>query len=100
MEQYSIGIYNKAQEDLEEIVLYPNKFYAETALKYNDLIVERIGSLSTAPERCSLVRDDSLRLKNYRYLIIENYIVFFVIKGKKVQIRRILYNKRQYKDIL
>ena len=100
MEQYSIGIYKKAQEDLEEIVLYLNKFYAETALKYYDLIVERIGSLSTTPERYSLVRDDSLRLKNYRYLIIENYIVFFVIKGKKVQIRRILYNKRQYKDIL
>ena len=100
MEQYNIVIYKKAQEDLEDIVLYLNKFYAETALKYYDLIVERIASLSTAPERCPLARDDSLRLKNYKYLIIENYIVFFVIKGKKVQIRRILYYKRQYMDIL
>jgi len=100
MEQYSIKIYKKAQGDLEEIVLYLNKFYAETALNYYDLIVEKIGSLSTAPQRCTLVRDDSLRLKNYRYLIIENYVAFFVIKGKTVQIRRILYNKRQYKDVL
>lgn len=100
MEQYRLSIYKKAQEDLEEIVLYLNKFYAETALKYYDLIVEKISSLSIAPERCTLARDDSLRLKNYRYLIVENYVVFFVIKGETVQIRRILYNKRQYKDIL
>ncbi|HKL99660.1 MAG TPA: type II toxin-antitoxin system RelE/ParE family toxin [Mobilitalea sp.] len=100
MDQYSIRIYKKAQEDLEEIVLYLNRFYAETALKYYDLIVEKINGLSIAPKRCALVRDDSIRLKNYWYLLVENYIVLFMIKERTVQIRRILYNKREYEDIL
>ncbi len=100
MEQYSIRIYKKAQEDLEEIVRYLNQFHAETALKYYDLIIEKIGSLSSLPERCALVRDDSLKLKQYRCLIVDNYVVFFVIRGMNVQVRRILYNRRQYLDLL
>lgn len=100
MEQYSIRIYKKAQDDLEEIVLYLNQFCMETAVKYYDLIIGKINSLSITPERCTLVRDNTLRFKNYRYLIVENHVVFFVIKGKLVQIRRILYNRRQYYDIL
>ena len=100
MEQYSVRIYKKAQEDLEEIVRYLNQFHAETALKYYDLIIEKIASLATLPERCALVHDDSLQLKRYRYLVVENYVIFFVIKGMTVQIRRILYKKRQYIHIL
>lgn len=100
MEQYSIRIYKKAQEDLEEIVGYLNQFHAETALKYYDLLIEKIGSLSTLPERCALVRDESLQLKRYRYLIVETYVVFFVEKGMTVQVRRILYNRRQYSGVL
>ena len=100
MEQYSITFYKKAQEDLEEIVRYLNQFHTGTALKYYDLIIEKIGSLSNLPERCALVRDDLLQLKRYRYLIDGNYVVFFVIKESNVQIRRILYNRRQYVDIL
>lgn len=100
MEQYKISIYKKAQADLEEIVAYLNKFYSETAIKYYDLIISEIAKLSDNPKRCALVREDILRQKGYRYLIVANYIVFFVIKDKTVQIRRILYNKQQYKDFL
>ena len=100
MELYNIKIYNKAQEDLSELVTYINHFYTETALSYYDDVIKSIESLTNMPERCPLVRDQILRLKGYRLIGVKNYIVFYVIKGKMVQIRRILYNKRQYKDLL
>lgn len=100
MEQYKIKIYRKAQGDLAEIVAYSNQFYIETAIKYYDLIIFEISKLESNPKRCALVREEVLRRKGYRYLIIVNYIVFFVVKDGTVQIRRILYNKQQYKDFL
>jgi len=63
-------------------------------------LIDKIGSLVEMPERCPFVRNIALKAKGYRYLIVENYLVFFVVKGDTVQIRRILYNKRQYKGLL
>ena len=100
MEQYNIRIYKKAQEDLEEIVKYLNQFYTETAMKYYDLVIVEISKLTMNPKRCALVREEVLRRKGYRYLLVNNYIVFFVIKETTVQVRRILYNKQQYKTFV
>ena len=36
----------------------------------------------------------------YRYLVVEKYLVFFVVIGNTVQIRRILYGRRQYGELL
>lgn len=100
MAKYKVKIYPAAQMDLNDIVIYLNTLSPQAAIKYYDLLVEKIGSLVEMPERCPFVRNIALKAKGYRYLIVEDYLVFFVIKGDMVQIRRILYNKRQYKGLL
>ena len=100
MDKYKVKIYPAAQMDLNNIVSYLNTLSPQAAIRYYDLLVEKIGSLVEIPERCPFVRDIALKAKGYRYLIVENYLVFFVVKGDTVQIRRILYNKRQYKGLL
>jgi plasmid stabilization system protein ParE len=62
--------------------------------------VEKIGTLQTFPERCAFAKDTQLRLQGYRLLHVKNYTVFFVINGNIVEIRRILYARRQYEKIL
>ena len=42
----------------------------------------------------------ALAAKGYRYLIVKNYLVFYVIVGDTVQIRRILYARRDYRSLL
>lgn len=96
MAMYKVKIYKTAKQDLREIVDYLNTLSPQGAIKYYDLIVEKIGSLAEMPERCPLLRDTQLRLRGYRMLIVEKYMVFFVVKGDTVQIRRILYGRRQY----
>lgn len=100
MGKYKIKIYSNAKMDLKDIVSYLNTLSPQTAIKYYDLLIEEIGSLAEMPERCSFVRDVALKAKRYRYLIVENYSVFFVIKADTVQIRRILYGKRNYEWLL
>lgn len=100
MEHYKIRIYTRAKQDLEEIVEYLNTLSVEIAIKQYDQIIEAISSLSEMPSRCPYVRDTILRLKGYRHILINNYIIFYVIQGDTVQIRRILYGKRNYQLLL
>ena len=90
METYKIKIFPTARQDLEEVIGYLNTLSPDTALKYYDLLVEEITSLSKMPERCPKPKDLALAAKGYRYLIVKNYLVFYVVLGDTVQIRRIL----------
>lgn len=100
MEKYNIVIFPTAINDFDEIVDYLTTLSEQAAVKYYDLLVEKINGLSEMPERCPLVRDTQLRLRGYRTLMVKNYIVFYVINGKTVEIRRILYARRQYEGLL
>lgn len=100
MEAYKIIIYPVAKQDLLDIVDYLNTLSPEAALRYYDLLTEQIASLSHMPERCPHPKDLALTAKGYRYLIVEKYLVFYVVTGNTVQIRRILYGRRDYKALL
>lgn len=100
METYKIKIFPTAKQDLEEVIRYLNTLSPDVALKYYDLLVEEIASLSKMPERCPRPKDLALAAKGYRYLIVKNYLVFYVVVGDTVQIRRILYARRDYSALL
>lgn len=100
MENYRIKIFPRAKQDMEEVIDYLNTLSPDVALKYYDLLVEEIAGLSQMPERCPRPKDLALAARGYRYLIVKNYLVFYVIAGDTVQIRRILYARRNYKGLL
>ena len=100
MEQYNVKIFPVAQNDLKTIVDYLNTLSSDAAIRYYDLIIKKVETLRTMPERCPLAKDTQLRLRGYRMLFVNNYIVFYVISGKTVEIRRILYARRQYEELL
>lgn len=100
METYKVKIYPTAKQDLLEIIDYLNTLSREAALRYYDLLTEEIASLSTMPERYPRPKDLALAAKDYRYLAVKNYLVFYVVSGDTVQIRRILYGRRDYLALL
>jgi toxin ParE1/3/4 len=100
MEKYKILIFPRAQQDLLEIVEYLNSLTPQAAYKYYDLIINEIKGLSDFPERCPLLKDTQLHLRNYRALRCKNYLVFYTVTGKKVEIRRILYYRRHFESLL
>ena len=100
METNKVKIYPTAKQDLLEIIDYLNTLSREAALRYYDLLTEEIASLSTMPERYPRPKDLALAAKGYRYLVVKNYLVFYVVSGDTVQIRRILYGRRDYLSLL
>lgn len=100
MDQYRVKIYPTAKQDLLDIIEYLNKLSPDAALRYYDLLTEEIASLSQMPERCPRPKDLALAAKGYRYLIVKDYLVFYVVVGDTVQIRRILYGRRDYQSLV
>ena len=100
MESYRVRIYPAAKRDLLEIIDYLNTLSQDAALRYYDLLTEQIASLAHMPERCPKPKDLALAAKGYRYLIVKDYLVFYIISGDTVQIRRILYGRRDYRSLL
>jgi len=93
-----------AYDDLEQIYSYiSKKLLAETAA---DNLLEKIESsimrLKKFPYSGSLVSDEPLRKRGYRKLIIDNYIVFYLVNemDKQAVIMRILYGAQNYQNIL
>ena len=100
MGKYKVIIFPTAKQDLNDIVDYLNTLSPEAALKYYDEITEQIASLAEFPERCPRPKDLALAAKGYRCLIVRNYLVFYVVTGDTVQVRRILYGRRDYTRLL
>lgn len=100
MEKYKVKIYPAAKQDLLDIVDYLNTLSPDAALRYYDLLIEEIAGLSSMPERCPRPKDLALVAKGYRCLLVKNYLVFYVVDRDTVQIRRILYGRRDYSSLL
>ncbi|WP_099354478.1 type II toxin-antitoxin system RelE/ParE family toxin [Fredinandcohnia onubensis] len=102
--KYKIKVTPKAYEDLDEIYGYiANELYNEDAA---DNLLEQIETnimrQKDFPFSCSYVRDEILKNKGYRKLIVANYIVFHLVNefDKEVVVMRVLYGKQKYQDLI
>lgn len=101
---YTIKVTPKAFEDLDEIYGYiANDLYNEDAA---GILMEKIETnimrLKYYPFSCSYVSERLLKEKGYRKLIVDNYIVFHLVKEaeNEVLIMRVLYAKQKYQDLI
>lgn len=104
MANYKINLSEPAENDLRNIVRYISTQLSApmTALEMMNTIEEAIASLAGMPQKCPLVTDERLAILGYRKLLIKNYIVFFTIdeKSRLVDVERILYARRDWRNIL
>lgn len=102
--RYIIRLTPIAEQDIQEISDYiafelKNEL---AAIDFLEKLEYQILRLEESPLSCELVNDKLLRLKKYRKLLVNNYIVFYVVDEKKleVDIVRVLYALRSYMDLL
>jgi addiction module RelE/StbE family toxin len=104
MSIYSIQITEPAEKDLYEIGVYISKelLEPETAKKVVSRIAKGISTLEEMPLRNALVADERLAYKGIRKIIVNNYIVFYIVteENKTVTIIRILYSRRDWLNLL
>lgn len=104
MEEYKVIITEKATNDIIEILSYISKELLDGAAA--ERLVEKmkkvIESLSFMPKRNALLKNKELAFKGIRRILVDNYIIFYVCSDKDllVSIIRVLYNKRDWKDLI
>ena len=104
MDVYRISLTEPSENDLRDIAKYISYQLnaPTTALNMIQTIKAAIAKLETMALAYPLVRDDRLATLGYRLLPVKNYIAFYIVneKEKTVDVDRILYNRRDWQNIL
>jgi len=94
--EYVIRYLKTAEEDLIEIFDYIMKDKPTAAKNLLEKFDSSISRLAQDPEPGVIPKDERLKRLGYRMLIVGNYIVFYIVKTKTIQIRRVIHSARQY----
>jgi len=96
MDKYTVLISPAAQSDFLGVIEYLDTLTHEDSEQYYNQFMDEAETLRSEPKNCPFARDSQLRLRGYRILSVADYLFFFIISRNTVEIRRILYAKRQY----
>ena len=100
--KYQVLISALALEDVADIYEYITTSFNEPHIAVNmrDSIIDAIESLEIYPMRAPLEKDEPFHSQGIRKLLIKNYYIFYHIEEERVIITRVLYNRREWQDIL
>jgi toxin ParE1/3/4 len=94
--KYSVLVYPKAENDLIEIKTYFEEILKASSRSLFEKFFKEIDNLEENPYRYPLIKDPYLNQLGYRIIPIDNFLVFFIVNEKEVQIHRFLYGRRNY----
>ncbi len=97
---FTIRYLSTAQRDLVEILEYIKKDRPGATSGLTDKFDKSIGNLAANPELGIIPKDERLKRLGYRVLVVDKYLVFYVLKPKTVQIRRVIHGARRYSFLL
>jgi toxin ParE1/3/4 len=97
---FEIRYLQTAVDDLEEIFDYIIKDSPSAAASILDRFDLSIAKLSTNPKIGLIPKDERLKKLGYRMLIVDKYLIFYVIKGNCIQVRRVIHGVRQYEFLI
>jgi len=101
---YHVDITKPAENDIYDAA----KYIAEQLLNPSaadrliDDIEHVVNSLNNMPDRHPLVSDEVLARLGFRFIPVNNYLIFYIIREdiKTVVIQRFLYGRRDWVNIL
>jgi addiction module RelE/StbE family toxin len=92
--EYQLRYLPIAQDDLLGIYDYIAQDSPTRAESFVDRLDKAIVNLETQPLLGRTPRHDQLREYGYRVLIVESYLVFYIIRNKTIEIHRVVHGSR------
>lgn len=89
-----------AEDDLVEIITFIAEDNAAAAEKLADKIETRLARLANHPALGKIPAEEELARLGYRYLVVDNYLVFYTVSAQTVLIHRIIHGARDYANLL
>ena len=98
--KYTIRLLRAAEDDLNEIITYiavDNRAAAESiAIR----IEKNLAYLSYHPYLGKIPIEEELARLGYRFLIVQDYLIFYTIEEQTVWVHRILHSARDYLNLI
>lgn len=95
-----VRLLNIAEEDFAEIVSYIAADNPKAADEIVNKIEKNLELLSDNPNLGRIPREEEIRNLDYRYLIVQNYLIFYTVEKRTIFVHRILHGARDYKTLL
>ncbi|KLE15048.1 type II toxin-antitoxin system RelE/ParE family toxin [Clostridium sp. C8] len=89
-----------AATDLQEIKNFISEDNVNSATKVVSGIIKKIESLSSFPNISKMLLYKIKLKSKYRYIIYDQYIIFYIYEDNIVSVQRILHGKRDYLTLL
>ena len=101
MKKYTVNISRPALDDINDLFHYIAVSLHEPAVAagIKDEILKCIDSLEVFPLRNKLIEDEPYRSKQIRMTLVKNYYVVYYVKEDEVVIMRVIYARRDWKNI-
>ena len=98
--KYTLRYLPIAQEDLLSIFDFIAQDSPSRALSFVDQLEEKIGLLEQHPQLGRIPRNAKLREYGYRVLIVESYLVFYIARGREIEIHRVVHGPRNLDHLI
>jgi len=96
----AVKLLSIAEDDLAEIITFIAEDNVAAAEKLADKIEARLARLAEHPALGRIPAEEELARLGYRYLVIDNYLVFYTVSAQTVLIHRIIHGVRDYVNLL
>ncbi len=97
---YALRYLPVAQEDLISIFDYIAQVSQNRAISFVEKLDKTIGLLAQHPHLGRIPRHSKLREYGYRVLIVESYLVFYIIRGQTIEIHRVVHGSRNLDHLI
>jgi toxin ParE1/3/4 len=98
--RYTLRYLPVAVDDLVSIFDWIANDSPANAATFVERLDQHIGNLKTHPFLGHIPHDEKLKNSGYRILVIDSYLVFYIIRGKNVEIHRVVHGSRNLDDII
>ncbi|QQR79391.1 MAG: type II toxin-antitoxin system RelE/ParE family toxin [Deltaproteobacteria bacterium] len=96
MKKYPIIYLPAAEKDIESIFDYIRRDSPARASKFIQIMDRKISRLENFPLSGAQSRDPYVRGKNFRIVVVGEYLVFYRFEKKQLFIHRILHSRRRF----
>jgi len=98
--KYTVRLLSIAEQDLVDLVSYLAAENSRASAEVLDHIEARLEALQSHPFVGRVPHNAKLTALGYRVLVIDNYLVFYKVKGNVVLVYRILHGARDLLRLL
>jgi plasmid stabilization system protein ParE len=98
--RYAVRLLSIAEQDLQDLAAFVAADNIPAAMALADRIENDLQRLARYPYLGKVPNDERLAALGYRVLVIENYLVFYKVRGRIVLVHRILHGMRDLPSLL